>query len=450
MFSTDKYEGQNVTTYRVRWKVGAKRWSKPFRRAAQAESFRSQLVSASRVGEAFDVATGLPVSLAPEVVSPTTWYDFCCEYVDMKWASISGKYRKGVAEALVSATPPMLTTYPNDPSEARALRSALQNWGFNKLRRDSAAQPEEVTTLLRWVSQHSRPLADIEDRAVLRDVLDGCATLLTGQRAAGRTAQRKRVVVHNALAYALEKGYVTSNPVRGLKSSAPRVSTGVDRRTVPNPTQARNLIRALRTIQRSGPRLEAFFAVMYYSALRPEEVVNLRLSNLELPFEGWGWITIDQAAPDTGTAWSESGRQRELRELKHRARGDARRVPCPPELTALLHRHLSVWGANDSGRLFRGVNGDQVATVTYLRVWARARAYALTPDQAATALAKRPYDLRHAAVSTWLNGGVAPTQVAVWAGHSVDVLLKIYAECLDGQEAIALARIDAALEHGEP
>jgi hypothetical protein len=43
------------------------------------------------------------------------------------------------------------------------------------------------------------------------------------------------------------------------------------------------------------------------------------------------------------------------------------------------------------------------------------------------ALARRPYDLRHACLSTWLNGGVPPTQVAEWAGHGVDVLLRIYA-----------------------
>ncbi len=45
-----------------------------------------------------------------------------------------------------------------------------------------------------------------------------------------------------------------------------------------------------------------------------------------------------------------------------------------------------------------------------------------------------PYDLRHAAVSQWLNSGVPAPEVAARAGHSVDVLLKIYAKCIDGQE----------------
>ena len=63
----------------------------------------------------------------------------------------------------------------------------------------------------------------------------------------------------------------------------------------------------------------------------------------------------------------------------------------------------------------------------------------------ASPLARRPYDLRHAAVSTWLNAGVPPTQVAEWAGHSVAVLLQVYAKCLAGQEDTARRRIAAAL-----
>ncbi|GES22554.1 hypothetical protein Aple_054520 [Acrocarpospora pleiomorpha] len=52
-----------------------------------------------------------------------------------------------------------------------------------------------------------------------------------------------------------------------------------------------------------------------------------------------------------------------------------------------------------------------------------------------------PYALRHAAVSTWLNAGVPAPQVAAWAGHSVDVLLRVYAKCIHGQEADAMRRI---------
>jgi integrase len=75
--------------------------------------------------------------------------------------------------------------------------------------------------------------------------------------------------------------------------------------------------------------------------------------------------------------------------------------------------------------------------MTIGRMWRRARQAAFTAEVAASPLAKTPYDLRHAAVSTWLNGGVPPTTVAEWAGHSVEVLLRIYAKCLD-----ALGHVD--------
>ena len=65
---------------------------------------------------------------------------------------------------------------------------------------------------------------------------------------------------------------------------------------------------------------------------------------------------------------------------------------------------------------------------------------ALTPAEQASPLARRPYDLRHACLSRWLNGDVYPTQVAEWVGHSVDVLLRIYAKCVTGQDELAKRR----------
>ena len=62
---------------------------------------------------------------------------------------------------------------------------------------------------------------------------------------------------------------------------------------------------------------------------------------------------------------------------------------------------------------------------------------ARTAAEQASPLARRPYDLRHACLSTWLSGGVYPTQVAEWAGHGVDVLLRIYAKCIVGQDELA-------------
>ena len=84
--------------------------------------------------------------------------------------------------------------------------------------------------------------------------------------------------------------------------------------------------------------------------------------------------------------------------------------------------------------MFDGVRSGELPTITYRRAWIKARQTALTVAEQASPLARRPYDLRHACLSTWLNGGVYPTQVAEWAGHGVDVLLRIYAKCIVGQD----------------
>jgi integrase len=86
---------------------------------------------------------------------------------------------------------------------------------------------------------------------------------------------------------------------------------------------------------------------------------------------------------------------------------------------------------------------------TSTRFWDKARKTALTDQQYASPLARRPYDLRHAGVSLWLNAGVPATQVAEWAGHSVNVLLKVYAGCIDGQDEAAKRRIATTLEGPE-
>jgi integrase len=86
----------------------------------------------------------------------------------------------------------------------------------------------------------------------------------------------------------------------------------------------------------------------------------------------------------------------------------------------------------------------------YGAVWAEACKEALTEARCRSPLGRRPYDLRHAAVSLWLNSGVPAAEVARRAGHGVAVLLKIYAHCIDGQADAANQRIADALGTTEP
>jgi integrase len=300
-----------------------------------------------------------------------------------------------------------------------------------------------------WPSVPGIPISALAEPAVARHVLDQATSRLDSKSAAASTARRNRTILANAMDYAIELGLLDSNPIRALKWTAPKVSSQVDRRSVVNPRQARALLAAVRGQQPSGPMLVAFFGVMYYAGLRPEEAISLCVDNILVPSQAqgdqaWGELQLRNAMPDAGADWTDGGSARELRQLKHRPEGDSRIVPVHPELTGMLRDHLEQFGTPD-GRLFSGVRGGELPTITYRRAWIKARQAALTPAEQASPLARRPYDLRHACLSTWLNGGVYPTQVAEWAGHSVDVLLRIYAKCVVGQHELAKRRITEAL-----
>jgi integrase len=338
-----------------------------------------------------------------------------------------------------------------DQATAKKTRAALRNWGFTS-RCNGADQPEEVTELLGWIARHSRPLSHVAQPQVARAALEAISTKLDGTRAAAMPTRVKRANLLGALGHAVEVGFLDENPLKTIKWKAPRAAASLDRRVVVNPEQAAWLLHAVAHAGPSGPRLVAFFGCMYYSALRPEEAVNVRVQWLDLPPAGagdaWGWMLLQGATPEVDKHWTDSGVHREARELKHRGVGDTRRVPVPLDLATMLRQHLARFGTDADGRLFTGLRGHPISGVTYTRVWDRARRAALTETAYQSPLARRPYDLRHAAVSTWLNSGVGPTRVAEWAGHSVDVLLKTYAKCIDGQEQDDLTRISHALRNG--
>src|SRR5262245_61980124 len=94
----------------------------------------------------------------------------------------------------------------------------------------------------------------------------------------------------------------------------------------------------------------------------------------------------------------DRGENRDRRQLKQRQRGQSRTAPCPPELTALIHGHIAEFGTAPDGRLFVGQrNHGELPKLTIVRAWKRAREEVFVEEVAASRLAKRPYDLRHAA-----------------------------------------------------
>lgn len=226
-----------------------------------------------------------------------------------------------------------------------------------------------------------------------------------GRAAGATTIARKRSVFANVLRYAVELGELPSSPLDRLSWKPPRVSEAVSPRVVVNPRQARELLTAVTYVgqYRRGPyarghRLMAFYAYMYFAALRPGEPVALRVHDCYLPDTGWGRLILEKSRPEVNRRWTDTASAHDERGLKHRPATKTRRVPIPAELVAILRQHIDTFGIASDGRIFSSDRGGPVASTAISDVWAEARTLALTPAQVASPLVRRPYDLRHAAV----------------------------------------------------
>lgn len=396
-------------SYDVRWKVGdAPPFSETFRTKALADNFRAKLLRAAQKGEAFDTETGLPDSMAPAKGS-RTWYDFARAYVAMKWPHAAPNSRDGLNETMTLVTTQLLGDRPGRPADY-VLRRALRGWAFVVQASDQETPPVDIANVLRWVAKASLPLATL-------------------------------------------KG-APGEPGHAREVEAAEVTKEVDRRVVVNPRQARELLAAVSYVgdyhRARGRRLVALFACMYFGGIRPAEAVALRRPDCVLPETGWGSLILEKTRPTVGKRWTGTGEVHDSRGLNNRPANETRIVPIPPRLVRMLLAHNEEFGTAEDGRLFADERGGVVASTTYWRVWDEARHLALTPEQVASPLAARPYDLRHAALSSWLDAGVDPTDVAERAGNSVEVLLSRYAKCLDGRQEVANRRIAELLDDAVP
>ena len=166
-----------------------------------------------------------------------------------------------------------------------------------------------------------------------------------------------------------------------------------------------------------------------------------------LPATGWGTLTLAAACPRTASARTSTSTPCEPRGLKHRPEGTIRTVPIPPALVTLLRRHLASHGTTPDQRLFRGTKGGMLSESPCARTWHTARTTAPGPELAATPLARRPCDLRHAAPSLWLTATTQPAEIAARAGNSPRVLHDTCTHIVHGHSRTTNQQIEQALRH---
>ncbi|GAA4209908.1 tyrosine-type recombinase/integrase [Actinocatenispora rupis] len=431
--------------YRLRWTVQAKRFERNFAGKALADGFRTGLLHAVKAGDPFDADQGLPLAML-RAQSRRTWLEVARSYVEARWTEWAPKSRRSAVDALATVTVALVSDDRGAPPVAE-LRHALYSWALNANRWGQTPSDTDARAYA-WLARHSLPVTRLLESPVIRDALNACARKMDGKPAAATTVARKRAVLYNALGYAVELELLDYNPIDKVQWKAPAVAEQVDRRVVANTAQVEAILAELPNVDRHGAQYTAFFGCLYYGGMRPAEAASIRRGDCQLPRKGWGRIILAETAPHAGEDWTDDGTTREPRGLKHRAAKETRTVPIPPDLVRLLQAHLDTFGTTEDGRLFRAARGGYLSEAQYGRIWKRARAAALSEEQTASPLVGRPYDLRHAAVSVWLNGGVPAPEVARRVGHGVAVLLKVYAGCIDGEEETVNRRIEQAIRSG--
>ncbi|MEU1309625.1 site-specific integrase [Streptomyces cinnamoneus] len=438
--------------YQLRWTVAGKVKTASFSTVTLADSRRSELWQAMRRGEAFDSESGLPESeLRAEVEKAKAdarpdpnWWEFSREYMAVRWRTAAAKTREGLADSLATAALAMAGEGAPAPGEVRR----AMRWGIVP-----AHQGEEPPELLKkacaWLAENSLPLSAMKNSGVSEDVHYRLAYKLDGKLAAKETYKRRRRSFNAAMAFAIQCGYLDENPVAELERPVTAQQDPIDPRILMNPAQAREFLTAVSYVgsvhRNRGRRLVAFFGCILYAAMRPAEVVALRLSDCYLPETGWGTLTLRVTRPVSGKKWTDTGERHDKRGLKMRDPEADRPVPIPPELVAMLLAHLKEFGTAPDGRVFHNERGGLVGSTSYYRVWVEARQYAFPPHKFHSPLAEKPYTGRAFCITQWLRAGLAIAEVARRAGTSPEVIDRHYAGLIDNSEEEDNEKIEKAM-----
>lgn len=234
------------------------------------------------------------------------------------------------------------------------------------------------------------------------------------------TVHRVFRVLRLALAAAVRAKMLPANPCDGIR--LPTVER--DEMRILTPGQVEELADAI------DPRYSALVTVAAYSGLRIGELAALR----------WSRVDPMRRTLRVAEAASETAGRVDLGPPKTRAA--IRTVTLPRWVAARLEAHArDHTGRSPDGFVFPAPAGGVLPRTRF-----RARFW-LPAVEAAALDGLRVHDLRHTAVSLWIQSGADVKTVAVRAGHtSVSVVLDRYGH-LYGDADAALAD---ALEHLAP
>jgi len=277
-------------------------------------------------------------------------------------------------------------TYLTKSSAEKALREVLQDMdkGTWELTRDSFRAAEAGKTLtLEQVAERYRQLGTRGgnslsprtlgeyERYILRDLKEFASEpirAITRQKVESwwiaygdtRPVLRQKVYSHlkSVMSYALESGYVATNPcqVRGAGS------------TITRPSKAIATKEQASLILESAPaELKALFAIALWGGLRKGELLELRRKDLTRDESGVYLVSIQRAV-----IWLPEG----VIQVKEPKWASRRNVALPQGLSELITSHLTQMGTIDPEALlfpYQGGYSVHFPNHAINRVWAKIR-----------------------------------------------------------------------------
>ena len=413
--------------YRVRWRhLGTVR-ERNFATKAEAERLATSIRRAIEDGAAFDASSGLPVA-------PTASPDMLAGYVEQwlaaRWQTWKPRTRASELEAAVRIVLYAVKPGSDNPPDgiraylARTLRPDAGRTGDLSVPADPVDRRLWERDCARWIERSTLPMSALTPPATeqltlrLGRLLDGVTP------ASATTARRYRTTLRALLRDAFEDGLLGSDPWtrKVAKASRSNVDTTVNTTMLPEHTEARRVIAHIVSHQPASDTYRQLSSLALHLGLRPSEALALRWEDFELPESGWGTVVIARTTDGAGGFGTTKTNR-----IRH--------VPVPPELVAEL-REFSL--GEQAGQVFLTRNGR----VPTLSNWNRAVKRAC---RAAGVAPMSLYDFRHLNATFMLNLGIAPAEIAARLGHSVDVLLSVYAGVMTGDRERANAAIEQAL-----
>jgi integrase len=168
------------------------------------------------------------------------------------------------------------------------------------------------------------------------------------------------------------------------------------------------------------PRVEKYFKFQFYSGLRPEETIALQWGDLD---EATGTLQVRRVRTFRGSERDGS---------KTHAEREVDLVG--PALEALIAMKAYTFGEQDLGRFEADIFRNPVTG----RAWHDERSqrdhYWKPSLERCGIRPRRAYTTRHTFCTSALMAGVNPAYIAAQAGHSLKMLLEVYAKWISGAD----------------